>query len=96
MIQDEDVLTYALLPQVAEKFFKLRKSGELNKPEVQQEPVKTQEQRAEETPSKKENEDEIAAVISAAVATMEAEHGTRYAIKSIRQLSPWVLSGRLF
>ncbi|MEA4974702.1 MAG: oxaloacetate decarboxylase subunit alpha [Paludibacter sp.] len=97
MIQDEDVLTYALLPQVAEKFFKLRKSGELNKPEPQHfEPVKTQESKKEETASKKENEDEIAAVISAAIATMEAEHGTRYAIKSIRQLSPWVLSGRLF
>jgi len=31
-IQDEDVLTYALLPQVAEKFFKMRASGELNNP----------------------------------------------------------------
>jgi len=97
MIQDEDVLTYALLPQVAEKFFKLRKSGELNKPELPKtETVKPQESKMEKTSAPKEDEDEIAAVISAAVATLEAEHGTRYAIKSIRQLSPWVLSGRLF
>lgn len=29
MIQEEDVLTYALLPQVAEKFFQMRKNGTL-------------------------------------------------------------------
>ena len=30
MIQEEDLLTYALLPQVAEKFFQMRKDGTLN------------------------------------------------------------------
>ncbi len=95
IIQDEDVLTYALLPQVAEKFFQLRKSGELNKPEpAKAEPVKSQEPKAE-TVAEVENDDEVVAVISAAVASMEAEHGTRYHINSIKHVSPWVLSARL-
>lgn len=95
IIQDEDVLTYALLPQVAEKFFQLRKSGELNKPEpAKPEPVKSQEPKAE-TVAEVENDDEVVAVISAAVASMEAEHGTRYHINSIKHVSPWVLSARL-
>lgn len=95
IIQDEDVLTYALLPQVAEKFFQLRKSGELNKPEpAKPEPVKSQEPKAE-TVVEVENDDEVVAVISAAVASMEAEHGTRYHINSIKHVSPWVLSARL-
>ncbi len=95
IIQDEDVLTYALLPQVAEKFFQLRKSGELNKPEpVKAEPVKSQESKVEAV-AEVENDDEVVAVISAAVASMEAEHGTRYHINSIKHVSPWVLSARL-
>ena len=93
LMQDEDVLTYALLPQVAEKFFKLRASGELNKIETPQaETVKSQEAATDNTV---ENDDEIVAVISAAVASMEAENGTRYAINKIKQVSPWVLSARL-
>jgi len=95
IIQDEDVLTYALLPQVAEKFFQLRKSGELNKPEpAKAEPVKSQEPKADAV-AEVENDDEVVAVISAAVASMEAEHGTRYHISSIKHVSPWVLSARL-
>lgn len=95
IIQDEDVLTYALLPQVAEKFFQLRKSGELNKPEpAKPESVKSQEPKAE-TVAEVENDDEVVAVISAAIASMEAEHGTRYHINSIKHVSPWVLSARL-
>lgn len=95
MIQDEDVLTYALLPQVAEKFFQLRKSGELNKPqETKAEPSKKLDAPAEAKTSDV-NDEEVVAVISSAIAAMEAESGTRYAISNIRQVSPWVLSARL-
>jgi oxaloacetate decarboxylase (Na+ extruding) subunit alpha len=91
--QEEDILTYALLPQVAEKFFKLRKEGKLGMPEVEQpkavavaQPTKTQVQ---------ENDDEVVAVISAAIASIEAEEGTKYAINNIQRVSPWVLAARL-
>jgi oxaloacetate decarboxylase alpha subunit len=87
--QDEDVLSYALLPQVAENFFKLRKEGfpvaEPVKPEV---PLNGK---------NKDNEDEIVAAISGAVAAMSEEDDTQYIISSIRPaaVSAWVLSGRL-
>jgi oxaloacetate decarboxylase (Na+ extruding) subunit alpha len=93
IIQDEDLLTYALLPQVAEKFFRLRNSGELNK----QEPVITEAAvTAEEKNGKKAiNDDEVVAVISSAIASLEEVNGTPYAINSIRQVNPWVISARL-
>lgn len=80
--QEEDVLSYALLPQVAEAYFKLRRDGF---PEP-------------EKPAEKATDDKlVAAVIAAAVAAMGEEDNTQYAIKSIRpaSVSPWVLSGRL-
>ena len=91
ILQEEDVLTYALLPQVAEKFFKMRKDGNINK--VEETPV------PKATPAKTddvaEDNDELVAVVSAAIAHEEAGSGVQYAINSIKQISPWVLSGRL-
>lgn len=100
IIQEEDVLTYALLPQVAEKFFQLRKSGELNKPEIQTTAaVQAEKQSAAKAPefSEPENtsDDEVVAVISSAIASLEEMSGTKFAINSIRQVNPWVLSARL-
>lgn len=93
MIQDEDVLSYALLPQVAEAFFKKRKEGTLNTsaPKVKSvEPVKTADKSNVSV-----NDDEITAVIAAAIAAIESETGTKYIIKNIRSVtSPWVMSGR--
>ncbi len=93
IIQDEDVLTYALLPQVAKKFFEMRKNGTLTPPE---DPKPVAKPAAEaESNGEEENEEELAAVISAAVSA-QAEPGTQYAVRGFRQVvSPWVLSGRL-
>ncbi len=91
--QDEDVLTYALLPQVAKKFFEMRKNGTLTPPEDPKPAAKTEP--VAENNGEEENDEELAAVISAAVAA-EAEPGTQYAVRGFRQIvSPWVLSGRL-
>jgi oxaloacetate decarboxylase alpha subunit len=94
-IQDEDVLTYALLPQVAEKFFKLRNSGELNNPEhAKIETAKTAEEKNGKT-NQTSTDDEVVAVISSAISSLEEANGTRYAINNIRQINPWVISARL-
>ena len=83
--QDEDVLSYALLPQVAEKFFNYRK-----------------EQRSKqlEDTSQNKNGDEVAAVISAAVATIAEQDGTQYCITNISRSNDsnqnrWNLYGML-
>ncbi len=83
--QDEDVLSYALLPQVAEKFFNFRK-----------------EQRSKqlEDTSQNKNVDEVAAVISAAVATIAEQDGTQYSITNISRSNEsaqnrWNLYGML-
>lgn len=95
-IQDEDVLTYALLPQVAEKFFKMRASGELNNPEPEKvETVKPSVEKLTEN-NKTCNDDEVVAVISSAIASLGSMNNTSYAISSIRQINPWVLSARLY
>ena len=77
--QDEDVLSYALLPQVAEKFFKERQEAR-NKPEIR-------------------SEDEVMAVISAVVASMDAAPGYKLVVKSyerVPQTSPvWSAALRL-
>jgi len=88
--QDEDVLSYALLPQVAENFFKMRKEG-FPAPT----PVKEAPQDA--TNGKAKNGDEVAAVVAAAVAAMGEEDGVSYDITSMQpaSVSAWVLSGRL-
>ncbi|WP_462319129.1 oxaloacetate decarboxylase subunit alpha [Marinilabilia sp.] len=93
--QDEDVLTYALLPQVAKKFFEMRKNGTLDAPVEEEKPAAKAQEANAGSNGEEENEDELAAVISAAVAA-EAEPGTQYTVRGFRQVvSPWVLSGRL-
>ena len=100
MIQEEDVLTYALLPQVAEKFFQMRKNGTLEAVKEEQKkqatPVVASSKPAQETAESNDDEDEVAAVMSAAIATIESENGGgQFAITSVRQVSPWVISARL-
>ena len=90
--QPEDVLTYALLPQVAEKFFKLRKEGKLNQPEESKVVAPAV---ASASKTSANSNSEIIAVISAAVAQIENETGSKLIIKNIRQVSPWVLSSRI-
>ncbi|MDP4093149.1 MAG: oxaloacetate decarboxylase subunit alpha [Bacillota bacterium] len=65
--QDEDVLSYALFPQVAEKFFKER-DAKNNKDQAK-------------------NEDEIAAVIAAAVSSIDTEPGVRLVVRSYRRVA---------
>lgn len=93
--QDEDVLSYALLPQVAETFFKNRKNG-FPAPEEPKPAQVNGEKKAEEANGSAKSE-EVVAVISAAVAAYGEENGTQYAINSIRptSMNAWVLSGRL-
>lgn len=78
--QDEDVLSYALLPQVAEKFFKARIEKRNRVVEVK-------------------NDDEVIAVISAAVNEMNTTPGYKLVVKSFRripQTSPvWSTAGRV-
>jgi len=93
MTQPEDILTYALLPQVAEKFFKLRKEGNLT-PFVEPKPKTA----TAATSTKAATVDhEIAAVIAAAITAFEDENGTgrQIEVKSIKQISPWVLANRV-
>jgi len=86
--QDEDVLTYALLPQVAEKFFKLRKEGKLVS-FVEPKPCATAAASAGAV------EQEIAVAIAAAIAAISEETGKKLTVKGIKQISPWVLAGRV-
>ena len=88
--QDEDVLSYALLPQVAETFFKLRKEG-FPTPEPVKEAAK------EVAENKGQNGQEVVAAVSAAIAALGEEDGVLYDITSIKPaaVSAWVLSGRM-
>ncbi len=84
MEQDEDVLSYALFPPVAEKFFQYRNAMKNKKNE----------------PSKDGNVDEkVAAAISAAVASIETEPGLKLVVSSFRKVqqpsSIWNTAGRL-
>ncbi len=84
--QDEDALSYALLPQVAEKFFKYRKDMKGKK---------------EDAPQEKAGgaNGEILAAITAAVASMESRPGYNLVVRSFRrvpQTAPvWSTAGRL-
>ncbi len=82
--KEEDILTYAMFPPVAEKFFQARKEKK--------------EQAGTRGAEKKDN-GEIMAVISAAVASMEAKPGYQYVVKSFRPVSEaapvWSMAGRL-
>jgi oxaloacetate decarboxylase (Na+ extruding) subunit alpha len=91
MEQDEDVLSYALLPQVAEAYFKRRKAGfpKIEEPAKATPPVDKKE-------DKTVDNGQVVAAISAAVAVMAEEENTQFEIKSIRpSISPWTLSARL-
>jgi len=85
--QAEDALSYAMLPQVAEKFFKARKEG-FPESEVIAPVAKKVEQ------TKEVNDKKVIAAISAAVMAMGEEEGTQFEVKSIRQLSLWAISAR--
>lgn len=93
--QDEDVLTYALLPQVAETFFKHRKNGTTPEPEVKKE-VKAAEPQAKQQNGEGVSSEVIAA-ITAAVSAYGEDTDTQFMIRSIRQtgISPWTLAGRI-
>lgn len=69
--QEEDILSYALLPQVAEKFFENRrnKNKEIEKDNVS------------------ENDEEITVAISAAIASLGALEGNRLVVKSFRRIN---------
>ena len=85
--KDEDVLLYGMLPQVAEKYFKLRQENK-GKTGI---PV--------EGNKDKNKEAEVIAVISAAVASMDVTPGHKLVVKSFRrieQTSPiWSTVGRM-
>lgn len=86
--QDEDALSYAMLPQVAEKFFKARKAGfpriepDAKKIETKPEPVKEGINKA------------TVAAIAATISAIGDEEGKVYEIQGIRQYSPWAMSAR--
>jgi oxaloacetate decarboxylase alpha subunit len=87
IVQDEDVLSYALLPQVAENFFKFRKNGFKTEEKPKEQPVAKNKDHALNA--------EIIAAISAAVAMMSEEDNTAYRIVSIQpQTNMWKYSGR--
>lgn len=98
MIQDEDVLSYALLPQVAETFFKNRRDGII--PE-ESKPLPPKAATPAPAPKQEQNgngvSDQVVAAISAAVTALGEEYDTQFAIRSIRQtgISPWTLAGRI-
>jgi oxaloacetate decarboxylase alpha subunit len=83
--QDEDVLSYALFPQVALDFFKNR-IAKRNTPKVIETDV---------------NEDETVAVISAVVSAMSLEDGEDYRLVGYRELNVnaqknnWKMAGRM-
>ena len=88
--QPEDVLSYALLPQVAENYFKLRKAGF-----PVTEPVKPVVQESAPVNGEKKNDD-VFAVISGVIASMAVEDDMEYNVTSVKPvMSPWVLSSRL-
>ncbi len=96
IVQDEDILTSALLPQVAEAFFKHRENGTTPEPE----PVKAKPAAAPvSAPTTSDQTSvEVVAAITATIAALGEEEGTEYAIRSIRHtgvMSAWTLAGRI-
>jgi oxaloacetate decarboxylase alpha subunit len=92
--QDEDVLSYALLPQVARSFFKKR-DEKVEKSE-KREPLVLQDQKELNM-----TEDEVVAILTAVVAAISEETGEVIQLKSFRPLpnkntmSNWVIAGRM-
>lgn len=85
--QEEDVLSYALLPQVAEKFFQWR--IDQRKPKI--------EKTSDEGATEKNISGEVMAAISAAISEIDVTPGHTLEIKSVNRLgaSAWSLAGRL-
>lgn len=83
--QDEDVLSYALLPQVAKTFFQKR----FNKEQNRMNPNAIEKQSAQPLSTKEEeelSEDDIMAICTSVVAAISAETGEQLVLKSVRPL----------
>lgn len=86
--QEEDALSYAMLPQVAEKFFKARKLGfpsTENAPQTSIKPAVTE---------KKSVDKKVVASIAATVAIIAKEEGKKLKVHNIQKYSPWSMSAR--
>ncbi len=87
-IQDEDALSYAMLPQVAEKFFKARKLGFPEPQAEKQSPAKVSETDLKGVDKK------VVAAIATTVAILAGEDDKTYKIENIRKYSPWAMASR--
>jgi oxaloacetate decarboxylase (Na+ extruding) subunit alpha len=93
--QEEDILSYALLPQVARDFFKKRKAAKEGN--LKREEKSVQEKRQE----KDLMEDEVVAILTAVVAAISEETGEAVQLKSFRPIpnkntiNNWVIAGRM-
>lgn len=98
-MQEEDVLTYAMYPQVAEKFFKFRQEQLAKKAEIPDKAEKAAETGRTDKAEKAEEASELAAVIAAAVAAMDVGSEYTSVVRSIRripqQVPIWNTAGRL-
>jgi len=86
--QDEDALSYAMLPQVAEKFFKARKMGFPEHEKEKQAPTKATEAELVNVDKK------VVAAIATTVAILANEEDKTFKIENIRTYSPWAMSSR--
>ena len=99
--QDEDVLSYALFPQVAEKFFKNRIELRININEKidEIEAAKTNKINEKEIENKNTENEAIMAAISGAISVIEEEEGIEFVVKSFKRIeqtsSIWSVAGRL-
>lgn len=103
MEQDEDVLSYALFPQVAEAFFKKRiekrsKPQESTPPEAETKAAVAAASTDAKEPAENKENDLVLAVIAAAVASMEAAPGYKLVVREYRRVPQsmpvWNTAGR--
>jgi oxaloacetate decarboxylase (Na+ extruding) subunit alpha len=103
--QEEDVLSYALFPQVALEFFKKRREKRCQSRETHLEGDLIDRTMNESKASLEEPNDEIAAVLSAVVAAFSEETGEPMVLRSYKVQNPnprvanvenaWVFAGRM-
>jgi oxaloacetate decarboxylase alpha subunit len=86
--QEEDALSYAMLPQVAEKFFKARKLGFPSNGKEASMAVKPV------TIDKNGIDKKVVAAIATTVAIMASGEGKALKIQNIQKYSPWSMSAR--
>ena len=86
--QEEDALSYAMLPQVAEKFFKARKLGFPSNEKEAPKALKPA------TIEKNGVDKKVVAAIATTVAIMASGEGKTLKIKNIQKYSPWSMSAR--